>query len=430
MSSRPFLACFVALVASSSRPCSAAGAEPPASTAGQKFSVAELVERLASPERSERIAAEQELLRRGPDVLESLPRESADPAVRDAVTRLRKRLEIERAEQAVRPTLISLHGSGPAGDVLKGDLPLTPAQAARPVFFDVEKQPYWGVTDDIARQIGGWPGPVSSAGLTFRDRTPEDDAKQIGYAGAFRIAAGPVTTKPTPTPGRQLVRVPVEVRAEPRLRPLFLTCAAKDVTLTGPDAKSLPPFTPDARYELPFGERGGEADITLDFVADADPAGPWTLTGRFVATVAAGEERFAFPLDHNGPREATHGGVCVRLREATRRPDGTAEFELAVLYDRGGPAFESYRTWVYHNEATLRYALATDGDRQTVCLNHQPGFDTVAQSNGGVVLRYRFGGIPSQAEEVTFEYVAPTKIVEAPLTVSINDLTVHPRPNP
>lgn len=417
-----FLSAVLAAVASVAR-ADDGPASAPATT--ETVSVGDLVARLASPDRSERIVAEEELLRRGPDVLESLPRESVDPAVRDAVARLRKRLEIERAERAVRPTLISRHGSGRAGDMLREGLSLTPAQAARPVSFDVEKQPYWAVMDDLARQTGGWPGDVASGGLTFRDRTPEDDAKRIGYAEAFRIAAGPVTVKWTSMSGQRLVRVPVVIRAEPRLRPLFVTCAAKDVILTGPDAKPLSPFTPDAKYELPSGERGGEEGLTLDFVADGEPAGPWTLSGKVVATVAAGEESFVFPIGHNGPREETHGGVRVRLRDATRRADGSAEVELAVVYDRGGPAFESYRTWVFHNDAALLYALG-DGGKRVVRLDHQPDFDTVAQADGGVVLRYRFTGIPPEAGRIEFEYVAPTKIVEAPLTFRIEGLTVGP----
>src|SRR4051794_41106894 len=56
--------------------------EPPASTAPIEATIA----RLGSPERAERTAAEAELLRRGPDALDLLPREEsvADAAVRAA----------------------------------------------------------------------------------------------------------------------------------------------------------------------------------------------------------------------------------------------------------------------------------------------------------------------------------------------------------
>ena len=33
---------------------------------------------------------------------------------------------------------------------------------------------------------------------------------------------------------------------------------------------------------------------------------------------------------------------------------GAVRIEISLVYDQGGPAFESYRTWMYHNEAVPR----------------------------------------------------------------------------
>lgn len=391
--------------------------------------VDDAVWQLAAPDRATRLAAEQALIERGPKILELLPPsdEIDDVAARAAIERIRKRLELRRAEQTLQPGRLELRGGGgSASEIVAEYVALTSEQSTRSIELSGERRTYWQVIDDIARQIDGWPDDVLPDGqMTFRDRTPTDERKRIAYVGPFRLAAGPVDAKPVAgNESQRLVRIPLELRTEPRLRPLFVSYAAKDLALVDDDGEPLPPFTPAAKYDLPFGERGDAIDLRFDFLAVGDVAEPLTLSGKMRATVAAGEERFAFPLDEivRSPTETSHGGVTVRVRRASCNENGTATVELAVVYDRGGPAFESHRTWVYHNIAGLRFDVVQDGTLVERRLEHEPGFSTIAQADGGVILAYRFTGLPKDAQHVEFIYDAPTKIIEAPIEFEIDQV--------
>ena len=387
------------------------------------------VERLASPDRAERITAERDLLEQGPAILDQLPQPSEikDVAVRTALERIRKQLELQQADQVLEASRIVVQGAGPAGELVAGHVALTPAQSLRPVELASADDDYWKVIDDVARQINGWPARTLPDGqVTFRDRTPADERKRITYERAFRLAAGPAESKAVAgDPLRRLVRIPLELRAEPRLRPLFASFAANDMQLTGGDETAFRSFTPGAKYELPFGD---VVETRLDFLAVGDVVDPLRLEGTLHVTVAAGEERFAFPLDEivQASAKIAHGGVTVGVRRATRGESGTATVELAVVYDHGGPAFESHRTWVYHNDAALIYTVEQDGQTTEHRLDHKPGFSTIAQADGGVVLAYRFVGLPADARDVNFVYKAPTKIIDAPLTFKIDGLSADP----
>ncbi len=433
-----FPAVLLWLAAGSGNESAAGDAEPP-------DPVRSAVERLGAADRADRVAAERELLDRGPPVLPLLPgpTEVVSPAVRAALDRIRTRLQVLKAEESVAGSRVTASFTGPVGDLdapgtsrlpSGTGLTLSRDQADRKISLDQVNQPFWAVIDDLSRQARLWPTSFDPSGrLSFRDRTPADDAKQAAYSGAFRTVAGPITLKPIAgEAGGRLIRVPLEIRAEPKVRPLFLFCAAQDFELKDAAGRTLPSFTPGAQYELPFGGPGRPVELRLDFLTSDEPAAePLSLTGEFRLVVAAGEEPFQGyfePTDTaRGPVSVKHtqtrGGVSVRFREATLNADGAAEVEIVVDYGDGGPRFDSYRTWVYHNAADLHYDLEADGRQTRVRVDHEPGFATLAEGDRGVALRYRFVGIPPAAKRLTFTYVAPTKIVELPIKVAIDGLT-------
>ena len=98
--------------------------------------------------------------------------------------------------------------------------------------------------------------------------------------------------------------------------------------------------------------------------------------------------------------------------------------KLLVAYDTGGPAFESHRSWIFHNTA---YLEAKDG--QQFPLNG--GFDISSQGNGMVGVVYRFEDIPGPLNEYSLVYVAPTLLIEVPVefdfpAVPVSDATSPP----
>ncbi|MGH7202381.1 MAG: hypothetical protein ACREJB_17380, partial [Planctomycetaceae bacterium] len=91
----------------------------------------------------------------------------------------------------------------------------------------------------------------------------------------------------------------------------------------------------------------------------------------------------------------------------------SARVRLAVSYDAGGPAFESHRTWIYHNEAYLE-----DAGGESV----PPAgpLRTSLEGDGAVAVEYEFRPLPSPLDQYRLVYVAPTLIVETPIAFRLS----------
>jgi hypothetical protein len=152
----------------------------------------------------------------------------------------------------------------------------------------------------------------------------------------------------------------------------------------------------------------------------------FSLRGNFSVKVAAAPTELRFPrLTDAAPLARRRGGVTVTLQRSrfltTGDGDHRARLRLVVAYDTGGPAFESHRTWLYHNEVFL---VARDGTRLPV----NDGFETTAQADGAAVIEYRFKGLPSgNAAEFELVYVAPTLLIDVPVEFDLRDISIDPR---
>jgi hypothetical protein len=119
--------------------------------------------------------------------------------------------------------------------------------------------------------------------------------------------------------------------------------------------------------------------------------------------------------------ERRRGGVTVSLQRVhrERKLDGTNELRIAitVAYDSGGPAFESHRTWILHNEVFLE-----EGEKR---LPLNGGYETTLQADGAVGMEYRFVDLPDPLPEYGFVYMAPTLIVDVPVRFALESVPVR-----
>jgi len=155
------------------------------------------------------------------------------------------------------------------------------------------------------------------------------------------------------------------------------------------------------------------------------------VAGKLNCTTAAGNDqvRFADVPKLRNVNEVNiarrRGGVTVTLTrvQAAELPSGKNELRIraTVSYDAGGPAFESHRTWILHNEVFLE-----DGAGKRVRLNG--GSQTAQQGDGGVAIEYRFVDLPDPLPDYAFVYVAPTMIIDVPIEFEIQSLPVRARP--
>src|SRR5262249_22720000 len=93
----------------------------------------------------------------------------------------------------------------------------------------------------------------------------------------------------------------------------------------------------------------------------------------------------------------------------------SASVKITVSYETGGPAFESHRTWVYHNAAWLE-----DGERRVPFSD----FDTLLQGDGSVQLEYHFSDLPRR-DGLKFVYEAPTLLLDVPFDLEFSDVQVQ-----
>ncbi|MBI1312536.1 hypothetical protein GC176_14685 [bacterium] len=414
--------------------------------------IAELLQLLDSKSRQERAAAEHELLQLGPAVLDSLPSPDLLPSVsvRQAVSRVRTLLERIAAEQSIAASRVTLRGELMIRDIVAAIAEQTgnaltcsrgptlnnesagsrekESKTAADVFqrtlnVDWRSETFWNVIGQL--EAAGFRAEYRP-GSTTLELAPET-AKSSTPAGrsqidkAFRIDALPADVRTIDGAGSSLVRIPLRVLAEPRLRPLFLRCAMADLTLTAGQT-TLPPFSPESRFEIPLGDGGREATVELPFTAPGPkPTGDsMKLSGRLTLVTAALERPITFPkLSEAKGLARRRGGVTVTVTEtALSPPDArthTARISTQIGYDAGPRAFESYQNWVFHNRVFL-----IDRSRREFAPND--GFSTLFQDDGTVGVEYRFRDLPEHPADWQFTYVAPTLLINVPLNVSLDGI--------
>ncbi len=402
--------------------------------------LARLIEQLDSDSRAARIAAQQEILKLGPDVLNHLPAPAQLPnaSVRVAVRQIRIELEHRAARESVRPARINLRATESleqltqsiaeqSGNLL--DLSLRDDDARQRRFtVDWQMLPFWEAIADLEQQAGLVSElSENAAALILRPREVETDvASDESNSTAFRMRVLSVDRRKLRGNDRQhLVRMMLGITAEPRLRPLFLKVALDDIAARSADAGALPPYTPGAVLELPLGEGGRDLRVKLDYLIPSDTAATTLqLSGNMQMTTAAVPREILLrnvAEARNVERRA--GGVNVTLRDVQFQPAAENESELtaairvAVSYDRGGPAFESHRSWIFHNRAWLQTATGKRIERDS-------RFTTTLQADGAVAVLYHFSGLTGDPAEFDFVYEAPTAILEVPLEFEFDRIPV------
>ncbi len=406
---------------------------------------------------AERARAERQLLDLGPDVLPLLPAPDLvrSPAVRDAVKRVRWQLERRAARESALASRVSLQGEWTIESLLQelfkqtrnrvelsdaARIALRADAAQRTQNFEFDNKPFWECLDEVCQR---WQlraeFDAQRAGLLLTPRQPSDLAElAVQRSGPFRLAIHSVEVRPVVgTTDRRLLRVAGRLAVEPRVRPLFLHFAAGDVQAVAGSGAAVAAWNPAAKYELPVSDAGRVVPVQFDYVLPAsvasstngkpDPAAAkpnlkFDLKGRIVLQLAAGTERIVFDKTSQTAGTARRrGGVTVRLREVKFEPSATdllrAEIGVAVSYDVGGPAFESHRTWMFHNAVYLETETGQRIDFTE--------YDTTQQGDGGAAVGYRWEKLAAPATRYLFVYEAPTLILDVPLEVKLDGLEVR-----
>lgn len=334
--------------------------------------VRRVVRRLDAAQLAEREAAERQLIELGPAILNDLPSPSAavSAEVRQRLERVRLVLQRRQAESTAEPSRVTFQAqSTPVATVLSelARQSCNPIHAVEQrlgraldekVSVDWTKTLFWQALDETLDRAGLDVYPYGEQrGLSIVARTVADYRRgaRAVYCGPFRIEPTSIDARRNlRNPSSAALRLTLEVSWEPRIRPINIKQRLAD--LTAVDEKGQP---------LTAGGESGELEATIqpnDTAKEFQLSLPLpprnvrqiaSLKGRLTALLPGREEAFRFDdLVRAVNVEKRVAGATVVL-EGMRRVDDGWEARVQVRFDRTAGALESYRGWIYLNEAWL-----------------------------------------------------------------------------
>jgi len=389
-----------------------------------------LVRRLNAPQLAQREEAERQLLDLGPKVLELLPEPNDRLPVetQQRLARVRQKLQQAATEQTAQGTRITLDAKemplpevlaaleAQSGNKIELATAPPPGEEVPKLTLSLEKVLFWQALDQVLDQSGltvesyGEPGRLRLVGRL------DENLKRSGratYSGPFRIE--PVfieARRDLRNPAGKLLRLTLDVAWEPRLAPISLTQKLADLSAVAPDGTALPVDDPDAELDVPA---DGLNSVQLPIPLALPPRSVTeiaSLRSKLTAMLPGKVERFAFDdLQKAEPIEKRIAGAVVKL-EQVRKNNAAWEIRIRVTFDSAGDALESYRGWIFKNEAFLE---TPDGKR----IDHD-GYETVGRSRNAVGLSYLF--VVDSLAGYKFVYTTPGAILPAAFDYEIKSV--------
>jgi hypothetical protein len=394
--------------------------------------VRKLIRQLDAPKLEQRDAAEAELVKLGPNVLDLLPKD-VDPSqaeVAQRVARIRQKLERSVAESAVQASRVTLHGKMPLSkilaaieqqtgnkivDVRRGAVANLPDPEVQ---VDFEKTPFWQALDQVLDQVGLTVYPYGESKTVQVVKQPGEEglrSKRACYQGPFRFeAVSIVAERDLRNRTGGTLKLEVEVTWEPRVEPVSFSLKMADVKAVDDRGKPVPVETKEAVPEIPVeaGPIGKKIILPLSPPA-RDVKQIARLSGRLNAIIPGKMETFRFKdLAQAKNVERRAAGVTVVLEEVVKN-NKVWEVLTLLRFDNAGESLASHRTWVYNNPAYLEGPDGKPVERASL--------ETTKQTENEVGMGYLFvieGGL----EGYTFVYKTPAMVFSTPVEYELRDI--------
>ena len=338
--------------------------------------VRRLVRQLDSPQLAEREAAEAELLRRGPAILDLLPPpgDRASAEVRQRLGRIRQKLQQQAAEAAAKSSTITLQADAmPLANVLAAFQRQSGNKIVDGRDGNLRQPAADPETESGLRQnallAGAGPlvGPGRADGLSvFRTSGDRGGCRRRAAKPIARVGracyVGPFRIEPTAVMARRDLRQPageqlvvtLEVAWEPRLRIIasHATHGRREGRgRTGPGSAGGQPRGPTGNTRKRRGP-GRQLDLPLRLPSRRVERVA-SLKGKLLAMIPGRIETFRFTkLAGAKDIQRRIAGVTVTLEEV-RKNNESWEVRILARFDDAGDALASHRTWIFNNEAYL-----------------------------------------------------------------------------
>ncbi|MDA1015636.1 MAG: hypothetical protein O3A00_14430 [Planctomycetota bacterium] len=415
------------------------------------------VAELNAEQRSVRDAAKRALKKLGPAILPHLPPAELLPneQVRSVIRGIRRELERQKAREAANPSRVDLIGTHSLAEALKSiseqsengidHSKLDATSLAERHDFKLTNAPFWAAIDDVCKsakleialgESSERKLPSLSPTVRLVSRDPNRAITRVNSQHAIRVQVTDASLRPLfGDAEHQKLRIGIEFQVEPRLRPLFLKYRGGDITAALVAKAGEQVLTSlanlDDSLELPLGEGGRRIAVHADFrvpIAIDANARSVNTRGTLMMQCAAATERIRISnIAASRGVSRRRGGVTLLARQVNvveRDAKLDMSVQCVLTYDVGGPAFESHRTWIFHNQVFLQEPQQPGSTAEFI---RPASFEIDGQADGGVMVTYQFRGIPPRFRQATFEYHAPTLIVDIPVEFRFDGIQVDSR---
>jgi PAS domain-containing protein len=387
-----------------------------------KPTVQTLVRRLDAAELSRRDAAEAELIRLGPKVLDLLPKPTGRTAAetKQRIQRIRQTLQRMAAESAAEASRVSIRGDAiPLSKLLEAISSQTGnkivdfrerfghPQTDPPLKVDFDKTPFWEALDTVLDQaeLTVYPfGPERAIHVVGRPETHQPRCATAAYSGPLRFeAVDIIARRGLRDPSEQVLQLKLEVAWEPRLAPIVLKQRLSEVKAVDEQGRPLALDERQAEREVPVDADSTAVELPVPLVLpprEVKQIAKLSGTLRAVLPGRIATFRFDNLIRAKNVRKRI-AGATVTL-EQVRKNNEIWEVWVRVRFDEAGDALQSHRAWIFNNEA---YLEGPDGKR----IDHD-GFETTRRTETEVGLAYLFDleGPPTQHK---FVYKTPSVIL-------------------
>lgn len=391
--------------------------------------VARLVAQLDADERSTREAAEKELLKLGPAVLDKLP------PFDDPNLSAEQRQRLRRLVPALWDARLAQDVAGSKVELSKANLPLVQAmeeiskQSGNPiadmraeldqpitnpeVHLDEAPTLFWKAADEILQQSGTsfyFHAQDRKLGILGRPQR----RGPVAYAGALRIEATRLVLErflaDTEQPSSCVIQL--EGLVEPRLEPLLFEIDTTKLTARDDKGNQLAFLGPEAfpvmidlsSFQFPL-------QLRLD-VPPREATAIAEIAGELTVCLPAHVETVRFDASKEG--EVTTPSLRVKLGAVTDE-EGIWTYPVEVEYLISKVVVDSYL------EASLKIEIHLE-DKKSNRVEQNGGMNVQSSDDGNYRAEFLFVDIPGKPADYHAVLEIPSGITRVPISFSLKDL--------
>ncbi len=394
--------------------------------------VQQLSLQLESNDPAQRDAAELRLIELGPDVLPVLPNIDASTAAetKERLTRVRRTLEQRAAQAATQASRVTLEGDYTLSQILaelekqtgnrvqdfRERFGQQPIEQELSVALDALE--FWPALDQVLDQAGmttyTYGGEPRTLAIVSAAEMPARSGA-AAYRGIFRLEATEIQAQRNlRNPGDGSLRIRIEVMWEPRVLPILIRQAYRDLELTANDGSRIAPASQEGVSEVPVQSTVAGVDLILPLQLPARSAESIaSLKGQLLAVVPGREETFEF-TDLAQARNVSQqkGGLEVTL-DRVRQNGAVYEFRMRLRLLGDEATFQSHLDWASGN---VIYLEGPGGKRVD-----NPNFERYLEREREVGYAYLFP-LDGDLADYRLVYRSPAAILNVPVDYELKGI--------